>query len=193
MKPLVFLNQVHGDGIKILKQKDNKRLNGLEPGRDTCEADAVITDMKGVILVIQVADCQAVMLFDPQKKVVANIHSGWRGSLKNIIGKCIVEMETVFGCRPENILAGIGPSLGPCCGEFINYRNEIPRSYWGYKQENSDYFDFWAVSRDQLTTAGVIHDNIENMNLCTRCNTDLFYSYRAQNITGRFACVIAMT
>ncbi len=192
MKPLIFLNQVHGDDIRVLKKDDSDFSIHFEPGKETYTADAIISDMTGVFLVIQVADCQAVMLYDPKKKVIANIHSGWRGSINNIIGNCVNKMVDTFGCHPENILAGISPSLGPCCAEFVHYTDEIPEMLWGYKLKNMDYFDFWKLSADQLMEKGVKKEHIENMNLCTKCNTKDFYSYRAQKITGRFACVIAM-
>lgn len=191
MKPLIFLNQVHGDTVKVLKKDDPQFSLEFEPGEETYTADAIITDMTDVFLVIQVADCQAVMLADPKKGVVANIHSGWRGSIKNIIGKCVMRMNESFNCSPSDIIAGISPSLGPCCAEFVNYKKEIPKDLWCYKQEDKDYFDFWKMSEKQLISAGVKAQNIENMNICTRCNTNVFYSYRAQKATGRFACVIA--
>ncbi len=192
MKPLVFLNQVHGADIKVLKKDDTDFSIQFEPGREICTADAVITDMKGVFLVIQVADCQAVILYDPKSQVIANIHSGWRGSVKNIIGKCLTRMTKDFGCNPENILAGISPSLGPCCAEFVNYEKEIPKALWKYKHQDNDCFDFWQISADQLVTAGVEKENIEIMDMCTKCSTKQFYSYRAQKITGRFASMISL-
>ncbi|MBU1340440.1 MAG: peptidoglycan editing factor PgeF [Proteobacteria bacterium] len=193
MKPLVFLNQVHGDDIKVLKKDDNDLSEMFEPGKETYMADGIITDMKDVFLVIQVADCQAVMLYDPQKKVIANIHTGWQGSIKNIIGNCLDKMVLEFGCRPENIMAGISPSLGPCCSEFINYKDEIPQNLWEYKLKDKDYFDFWKMSADQLMEKGVKKDHIENMEICTKCTKEVFYSYRGEKTTGRFACVISMS
>ena len=154
-------------------------------------ADALITDVPGIRLLIQTADCQAVMLFDPQKRVVANIHCGWRGSLLNIIGRTLLEMSREFDCRPKHIQAGIGPSLGPCCAEFVNFQTEIPADFWGYKDAR-DHFDFWAVSCDQMKRAGVAAENIDVSRICTRCRTDEFYSYRAEKTTGRFAAVIGL-
>ncbi len=192
LKPLVFLNQVHGSDIKILKMDDNDLPETFEPGKDTYTADGIITDMKNVFLVIQVADCQAVMLYDPQKKVIAYLHSGWRESIKIIIWNSIDKMIETFGCRPEHIMAGISPSLGSCCSEFVNYKDEIPKNLWKYKIKDKDYFDFWEMSSDQLKDRGVKKENIENLKICTKCNTSEFYSYRGEKTTGRFACVISM-
>jgi len=191
-KPLIFLNQVHGTQIKILKKTENNFSENFQPGKEAHTADGIITDMKDVFLVIQVADCQAVILYDHKSRVIANIHSGWRSSVKNIIRKCVAKMISEFGCNPGNIMAGISPSLGPCCSEFVNYRDEIPEGLWKYKIEDTDYFDFWEMSSDQLMDKGIKKENIENMEICTRCNMDQFYSYRGEKTTGRFACVISM-
>jgi len=185
---LVFLEQVHGTTVAVLDGVPAGRRKPYVPGA----ADAVVTDRTGCLLTIQVADCQAVMLYDPVRSVVANIHSGWRGSIANIIGRTVAVMGKRFACRPGDILAGIGPSLGPCCAEFIHYRDEIPRALWSY-QVRQNHFDFWSLSRDQLTAAGLRPQHIELGGICTRCRNDLFFSYRAANVTGRMAAVIGMT
>jgi YfiH family protein len=192
MKPLIFLNQVHGTEIKILKKAENDLFENFQPGKEVYTADGIITDITDVFLVIQVADCQAVVLYDYEKRVIANIHSGWKGSVKNIIGKCVAKMLSEFGCNSDNIIAGISPSLGPCCSEFVNYKYEIPESLWKYKIEGKDYFDFWEMSCDQLMDKGIKRANIENMGICTRCNMDKFYSYRGEKTTDRFVCVISL-
>jgi len=182
-KQAIFLNQVHGTTIHVL-EKENRQ--------PSIVADGVVTDMKGISLVIQVADCQGILLFDPQKKVIANVHSGWRGSVENIIGNCMDVMIDQFKCNPGDIRAGISPSLGPCCAEFINYMEEIPGAMWSYRLPGTSNFDFWSLSCDQLLEKGVKKENIETMKICTRCNTDQFYSYRQEKKTGRFACVISL-
>jgi YfiH family protein len=131
------------------------------------------------------------MVYDPVRRVVANIHSGWRGSIGNIIGRTLQEMTAAFGTAAGDVVAGIGPSLGPCCAEFVHYRKEIPRSFWPYK--NADHhFNFWAISHDQLCEAGVPTEHIFASQLCTRCHTDRFFSYRGEGTTGRFAAVIGL-
>jgi len=192
MKSLVFLNQVHGADIKVLKKNDNDLPENFQPGKESYTADGIMTDIKDLFLVIQVADCQAVLLYDPEKQVIANIHSGWRGSVKNILGKCVDKMIQEFGCQPGNIMTGISPSLGPCCAEFVNYKDEIPKKLWQYKIENKEYFDFWEMSKAQLMDRGIKEKHIEIMEICTKCNTDIFYSFRGEKTTGRFACVISI-
>ena len=186
---LIFLKQVHGCGVAVIKDR-----NCILSGRTMDKAlagDAVITNIPGLNLVIQVADCQAVLLYDPIRKVVANIHSGWRGSIQNIIGATIMKMAQMFCTVPGDIIAGISPSLGPCCAEFVNYRSEIPELYWKYRNFR-DHFDFWSASYDQLCDAGVPKAHIHLANICTKCNADLFFSYRRAKTTGRFAAIIGM-
>ena len=211
-KDLVFLDQVHGTRIiaystehlfyrvsdtngcfedeyseTLSAQTD---ISGIESER-RFEADAIVTDIPGKLLVIQVADCQSVLIYDPVQKVAANVHSGWRGSINNIIGSTLKVMENSFGCHTRDIVAGIGPSLGPCCAEFVNYKNEIPELFWKYKNDNN-YFDFWSISRDQLCEAGVLPENVDLSQMCTKCDLERFFSYRGEGTTGRFAVLIGL-
>ena len=88
--------------------------------------------------------------------------------------------------------AGVGPSLGPCCSEFVHYQKEIPESLWSYRV-SENHFDFWAISQAQLVRAGLCPAHIEISRICTRCRRDLFFSYRAAHTTGRFAAIVGMT
>jgi YfiH family protein len=209
--PEVYLNQIHSNKVLVLKRSMDGQFRHAATCTSTqdtiqstidgqpsdfsnynCQtADAMVTDIPGLALVIQVADCQPIFLVDPVKKVVANIHSGWKGSIQNILGKTIDEMVNNFGSTPQTILAGIGPSLGPCCSEFINYSREIPEHLWKYKDEK-DHFDFWRISVDQLTGKGLKSENITLAGICTRCAADTFFSYRHNTTTGRFAAVIKL-
>jgi hypothetical protein len=123
--------------------------------------------------------------------VVANAHCGWRGSLAGVAVRTLQVMESRFESSARDVLVGIGPSLGPCCAEFVNYRREIPPALWGYRR-GSAHFDFWAMTRDQLTGAGVPAAHIETSGMCTRCRPDRFFSYRGETTTGRFPAVIAL-
>ena len=209
---LVFVDQVHGTGVLIFA-KDNEsgnpysfnslsgdvfaEIDNWPSGVFESESghpligDAIVTNMHNKNLVVQVADCQSVLMYEPVRQVVANVHAGWRGSINNIIGRTIKVMEQNFGCYPRDIVAGISPSLGPCCAEFINYRKEIPAAFWPYKDDRN-HFDFWSVSRDQLCDAGVIDENIDLGRICTKCDIDNFFSFRGEGTTGRFASVIGI-
>jgi polyphenol oxidase len=184
-----YAYQNHGTGIEVIKR--GKRCGGVETQTAPVAADALITDCPGVRLLIQTADCQAVMLFEPVKRVVANIHCGWRGSSGNIIGLTVRRMAVAFECDPERMIAAIGPSLGPCCAEFVNYETEIPRALWPFRV-GPHHFDFWRISRHQLLAAGLLDGHVHSAGICTRCNPHLFFSYRASRTTGRFAALIGM-
>ncbi|MDY6824786.1 MAG: peptidoglycan editing factor PgeF [Thermodesulfobacteriota bacterium] len=181
----VFVKQVHGTTVLPVTGSTNIR------AAETVEADAMVTDRPDALLCIKLADCQAVLLYDPIRRVIANIHSGWRGSIANIIRQTVTVMTDQFGCNPADMIAGIGPSLGPCCAEFINYKNEIPRPFWSYK-DAENRFDFWQISRGQLQATGVPDANIETAGICTRCRSDLFFSYRQEGRTGRFLAALSL-
>ncbi len=186
---VVYLNQVHGDRVLVLKAGCTAAPAGKQEPPAT--ADAVVTDIEHKFLAIQVADCQAVLMYDPQCRVIANVHCGWRGSVQNILQKTVRVMADAFGCRAPDIRAGIGPSLGPCCAEFVNYRLELPPAFHRYMLRGRR-FDFWAISRHQLLAAGLAEPHITVGGRCTRCDSRHFYSYRARRITGRFAAVIGL-
>lgn len=209
---LVFIDQVHGTRVLTFKNKSEVGMavaaddfskdshayikNGKNSvyasgSSDKLVGDAMVSNIRGKFLVVQVADCQSVLMYEPVRQVIANVHAGWRGSIKNIVGRTIKTMERKFGCCSRNIVAGISPSLGPCCAQFVNYQKEIPAMYWKHK-DDSDYFDFWSISRDQLCDAGVLIENIDVSQVCTKCDTGNFFSFRGEKNTGRFASVIGL-
>lgn len=184
----VFARQIHGAEVGVWSASNGHPIldNAVQ-----LEGDALITDQPEGALVIQTADCQSVILVDPVRRVVANVHSGWRGSIQNIIGRTIEAMAVQFSSRPADLIAGIGPSLGPCCAEFVNYRQEIPEELWVYRG-SGNRFNFWQMSVDQLSRAGLHLNNISVAGICTRCNPHLFFSYRTEKQTGRFATVVGI-
>ncbi|MCF6186526.1 MAG: polyphenol oxidase family protein, partial [Desulfobulbaceae bacterium] len=118
IRHLASSRQIHGNMIARIEPVDSDlELEGY---------DALITNQPEVGLLIQQADCQAILLHDPHRQVIAAIHNGWRGSVANIIAETIQSMLAHFSVSPEDIRAVISPSLGPCCGEFINFRQELP-------------------------------------------------------------------
>ncbi len=179
---LTFMNQSHGTKIVVV---DEEYPEG--PG-SAPEADAIITALPHVALVVKQADCQSILMFDPEKKVLANVHCGWRGNVHNILGRVIARMGKEFGCKPMDLRAAVGPSLGPCCSEFTNHAEIFPKAFERF-MVRKNYFDLWAISCWQLVEAGVMERNIELSAICTRCRTDLFYSYRGEGKTGRFTTV----
>jgi YfiH family protein len=183
---LQYMNQVHGTHVLVFD-----RDKGVASAGGATPADAMMTNLSGVALMVKQADCQAVLLFDPRKRVVANVHCGWRGSRANILGKVIDRMKLCFGISPAEVRAAIGPSLGPCCAEFASYRTLFPASFNPF-MVSKNHFDLWEISRWQLLEAGVRKERIEVAGICTRCRTDLFFSHRGEGTTGRFATVVML-
>jgi YfiH family protein len=185
IRHLIYLNQVHGQNILVWRHKNPLELKcGLQ-------ADAMITNIPHVGLMVKQADCQAIILFDPDKGVISNTHCGWRGNGSDIIGAVVKRMHADFGCRESDLIAGISPSLGPCCAEFKTYRNLFGRHFYPFMVQEG-YFNLWEMSRMQLLEAGVRKENIHVAEICSKCNTDVFYSYRAEATTGRSATVVML-
>lgn len=179
--------QVHG--TKVLCSDE---MNG---DKEFASADALISNQPGVGLLIQQADCQAVLFYDPVQQVIGAAHSGWRGSTENIVAKTVAAMQRKYDVVPANIRAVVSPSLGPCCAEFIHAASELPESFFKY-QVQPDHFDFWEISRQQLLQAGIQENNIELTQQCTACSND-FFSYRrsvknGQSSTGRNGSLICL-
>ncbi|TYT74345.1 peptidoglycan editing factor PgeF [Desulfobotulus mexicanus] len=185
---LVTLRQVHGNRVICVGAGDGRR-DGLADSHAP-EADALCTDIPGKLLMILTADCQAILFADPVKKVVAAAHAGWRGSVQNIAAATVETMVNRYACRPEDIRAGIGPSLGPCCAEFVNWKKELPSAFASFRS-GGDLFDFWAITEKQLNDAGLKPDHISSLNACTRCDMRWF-SYRREKNTGRLGAVIGL-
>lgn len=154
------------------------------------EGDALVTKTPNHFLLIQHADCQAALFYDPILHLVAAIHAGWRGNVKRIYSHTIEYLKARYGVKPANLLVGVSPSLGPAHSEFKNYQSEFPKALWGF-QWKSNYFDLWAMSEAELLAAGVKKDHLEFAKICTYSDTD-YFSYRRDKITGRMASVIGL-
>lgn len=180
-KKLVYGIQSHSDNILILKDSTQETFGLDKPVQD---CDGFITNIKNLPLMVKFADCQGVLFFDPVKKVIAAVHSGWRGNVQNIIGKAARKMLEEFGCNAADILVGISQSLGPCHAEFSDPEKELPGWMMQYVGKNAGikerHVDLWKCSFDQLMEAGILAKNIEILRRCTVCENDKFYSYRVE-------------
>lgn len=186
---LVSARQVHGKRLAVLNETidGDIELDGY---------DGLFTNQKGVGLMIQQADCQAVLLFDPVRLAIGALHCGWRGSVADIISSGIQEMVDRFGSKPAELVAAISPSLGPCCSEFLNHNRELPPHFHQF-QIKKNHFDFWHISVKQLIGCGLMEDRISVSGLCSCCHPD-FFSYRSavkagSIVTGRNCSVICLT
>ncbi len=185
---LLSARQVHGSGIYALEKE-------LTADLEVDGFDALITRQRGVGLVIQHADCQAILLYDPEHQTIAAVHSGWRGSVINLLGQTITVMSQKFGTDPRNIQAVISPSLGVCCAEFIHYERELPVAFQKFMTHDS-HFDFWQISKQQLLSAGLQEASITLPTICTSCSND-YFSYRracrtGNGVTGRNCSAIVL-
>ncbi len=179
---LVFPHQVHGTNVQRVSSKNLGKV---------IQADALFTTEKNIGLAVSHADCQAAVFYDPMHEAVAIAHAGWKGSAQNIYARVVEALQREVGTKPQHLIVGISPSLGPCHAEFKNYKQELPQDFWAH-QVKPNYFDFWAISRKQLAACGILEKNIEIIEVCTHCNEDDYFSYRRDKDTGRHGTVIAL-
>ncbi len=159
----VVVKQVHQDHVAVIHKKPSFSL----------EVDALISQKKNLPLMVRVADCQGLIIYDSKKQAIAVVHSGWKGSVLNIIRKTIFEMKTQFDSNPNDLYVAIGPSLGPCCAKFSDPKNELPEFCQPFVAK-SNYVDFWALSIQQCKEAGIKEDHIEILGECSQCNQKYF-------------------
>jgi YfiH family protein len=184
LEGLASARQVHGRRHLLAEEPEE------EDAPEPPEADILLSDRPGLGLMIKQADCQAVLLYEPERRALAVVHCGWRGSVAGVLGEAVARLGATFGARPEAMRAAVAPSLGPCCAEFRSWRQDLPEVFAQFRVAN-DHFDFWRLSTWQLTRAGLRPGHIEVSGICTRCSPE-FYSYRREGLTGRFATVGAL-
>jgi YfiH family protein len=147
-----------------LVEAGNSPLETAE-GKAVLRGDALMTDVPGILLGVQVADCVPVLVADPKRKAVAAFHAGWRGTLKRIVERGIGRMRLRYGSRPEDLIAAVGPSIGACCysvGEEVKHEFESQFAYW--KELFSEVYDSDPVKEKYpllfLTARAPGHSNI---------------------------------
>lgn len=187
---VVTAQQVHGAHVAVVGPSQR--------GTAVPAVDSLVSKAPGVALTLAFADCLPLMLHDPSRHVIALVHAGWRGTIAQVAASTVAVLRQSFGCDPADILACLGPAIGPCCYEIgfdlAQKIREVFGPHSGLLVPQSDgtlHFDLPAAIRWQLELAGVQH--VENSELCTSCHTEDFYSHRAENgRTGRFAAVLAL-
>jgi purine-nucleoside/S-methyl-5'-thioadenosine phosphorylase / adenosine deaminase len=208
---LVALKQIHSDVVHAFD---------AVPGEPS-KGDASTANRGGLLLGVQTADCVPILLVDPNRRAVAAVHAGWRGTLRRIVTKTIGQLQMRYGSKPADLIAAIGPSIGGCCYEV---GTEVATQFTSQFPDAADYFDElrtgdepnplqWLnmkppghqpppnnvlldlrrANRAQLLTAGVGEANISVSDLCTACRPDLFFSYRKQGpVSGRMLSAIGI-
>jgi YfiH family protein len=169
-----------------------------EPDQTYQKADAILTDKKGVTLLMRFADCVPILLFDKNRGVIGIAHAGWQGTLLGVAEKAVQKMAETYGSKAEDIWAGIGPSIG-------GHHYPVGVEVWKQAVEKMPFvaeksfaidqgqvrFDLWLANQLILEQVGV--RDIEVSGLCTACDLENWYSHRAENgKTGRFGVVISL-
>ncbi|KAF0220496.1 MAG: hypothetical protein FD174_1150 [Geobacteraceae bacterium] len=188
MERLVTVNQAHGTDLLVIDAPNPDYSHFLK-----LECDGIITNQPGVMIGVCIADCVPLLLLDPVKKVAAALHAGWKGTAGEICSKGVEALVKMFNCKPADILAAIGPGIGPCCYEVDTPVMEAFKkngSGWDLfaaeRGEGRWGLDLSAANRHQLALAGLREEHIETSELCVSCNHDLFFSYRRDGgDTGR--------
>lgn len=185
---LVTVSQVHG--------KEVLAVEGEPPARPV-EADAIVTNQKGVALGIMTADCQPILFFDPANNAVGAAHAGWKGTALGIAAATLEEMGRRFGTKPGDVIASLGPCIGPCCYQVgWNVLDEYMARHRDadcFKERGGLRMDINAANFAQLLSAGVSGENISDESACTSCNPELFFSHRRDSgRTGRHLSFIML-
>ena len=182
---LVLTDQTHTSNIRTVTLDDLGK--GVTKPMDYEDVDGLVTNLRGVGIVSQHADCNALFFYDPVKHVIGVAHSGWRGTLKRIGAVMLKRMADEFGSVPGDVIIGIGPSLCQDCFEvdedvaeaFFDDCEEYRR--FSYQKGIKYYLDLWAINRYILCEAGASDENVNCMGLCTKCHNDVFFSHRGQH------------
>jgi len=165
------------------------------------DCDAHITDIPNICISVLTADCVPVLLFDPVKKVIAAVHAGWRGTAGKITKLTVLKMVETYNCIPQEIIAGIGISIGPENYEVGSDVYNIFKQVYNQKSsqilrqinEEKMLLNLWEANKIQLIESGLEENNIEVAGICTFQNHEEFYSARfTKHKTGRFATGIMM-
>jgi YfiH family protein len=192
--PIATSWQVHGDVIRRIENKD-------QAGNSDERADAVVSNLTGVLAGVKTADCVPVLIGDPTRGAFAAVHAGWRGTVQSIVKKAIAKLREEYGSQPQDLVSAIGPAA---CGRSYEVGHEVIEAFNETHADAEKYFsptqpghalvDLHMANRDQLIATGVSPNNIYTAPYCTMERPDLFFSYRLEKQkygrTGRLLSVI---
>ncbi|MCA1646737.1 MAG: peptidoglycan editing factor PgeF [Chloroflexi bacterium] len=182
--------QVHGRTVTIVAPETAA---GPRP-----RCDVLVTRSPEKTLMLRYADCTPVLLADPKQRVVAAVHAGWRGSAARAAGAAVEALRDAFGSQPGDVIAGIGPAIGPCCyavgQDVVDAFVDRPDLFSEPDTNGRRRLDLWTASHQALVEAGVPAEQIEVAGICTQCESERFFSHRANGgqPAGRFAGVIRL-
>ena len=189
---LVRMRQVHC--AHVFDEGGGSRfLSGLSG--DWPEADIAVTIDPSVAVSVRSADCVPILLSDPRTGAVAAVHAGWKGTAEGAVMEAIRAMTSRYRTRPGDVIAAVGPSIGPCCyevGPELGARfSAHPEAASWFTHDAKPHLDLWRATRDQLARAGVLVQQINVCELCTFHHPALFHSYRRDGASaGRLVAAI---
>lgn len=166
--------QIHTDLVR--------RVSAPDPAGQVHEGDGLVTDVPGLCLTVFTADCVPLLLCDPRRRCIAAVHSGWRSTAMTIAQRAVETMVDHYGCRPEDILAAIGPSIGPCCFETDrDVPDAMPR--WAAPHIRPLGGQRWRVDLKAIVAltlerCGLARAHMDVSDHCTACRPDLYWSHR---------------
>ena len=196
---LVVAKQVHGTHVAIIDEA--RPVESPEEWYDLLPpSDGIATSLPGVNALMTFADCVPLLFFDPTHRAIGIAHGGWKGTVAKVAEHMVEEMRLAFATNPAHLVVAIGPSIGPCCYEVREDVISAVRHAFTYADDllvtqpnGSVHFDLWEANRRQALRVGVLPEHVEVARICTACNTDVFFSNRAEKgKTGRFGVVIGL-
>lgn len=181
-KKLVFMNQIHSNKVHVVDED-----SFLVPS-----CDALVTNLCDTPLMVMSADCAPVLFYDEVSKTIAAAHVGRKGAFGNIVKNVLDVMGERFGAEAENIVVAVGPNIKSCCYEVgEKEKSEAKNLGYGFALSGT-HLDIDAIIAHQLQKEGVLKEHVEFLPHCTCCESERFFSYRAQGETGRNAAVIVL-
>lgn len=194
----IIAGLVHGvDVVRVDQPAD--AADGLTLLEDV---DGLVTDQPGLALVITAADCVPIYVLDPQRRAIGLAHAGWRGTMGDMSGALVRALVAHYGCQPADLLAVVGPSIGPCCYEVDQPVRAAALEQFGPAAEG--FFtpgrdaahwqlDLWQANQHALTRTGIPAAQVYRSEVCTRCEHGALFSHRADHgRTGRGAAVLVL-
>ena len=178
---LVYMNQIHSANIIVVDENSPKLV-------DNC--DSIITRSKNLPLMVMVADCIPILMFDDKKGIIAAIHAGRNSTFLEISKKTAEVFIEKFSSNPEDINVVFGASIQKCCYEVSEDLSKIVENSFGKEFVENNCIDLQGINKKQLNDLGI--KNIEISNICTKCGDKPYFSYRKDKKTGRFAGIIIL-